>query len=120
MRKAQHIYHRLLLPLLSPANYDVWVGVMVTEHQVGGDKLTCVTLDKQATEFVFGYSRPIHAVKLHKLPPVSSTTQILPFKIRSREGVLQICAHSSWSVHSLRNTLTYLLVHMSSSMAFGS
>jgi hypothetical protein len=120
MRKARRIYHCLPLPPLSPANYHVWVAVMVMEHQVGGDKLACITLDEQATKFIFGYSRPIHAVELHKLPPVSSTTQILPFEIRSREGVLQICAHSSWSVCSLRNILTYLLVHMSSSTAFGS
>jgi hypothetical protein len=118
--KAQHIYRHLPLPLPSPTNCCAWVTVVVAEHQVGGDKLTCVTLDEQATEFIFGYSRPIHAVKLHKLPPVSSMTQILPFKVRSREGVLQICTHSSWPVCILRNILTYLPVHISSSMAFGS
>jgi hypothetical protein len=101
--KARHIYRRLLLPPPSPTNCHAWVTVVVAEHQVGGDKLACVTLDEQATEFVFGYSRPIHAVELHELPPVSSTTQILPFEVRSREGVLQICTHSSWPVRSLRN-----------------
>jgi hypothetical protein len=118
--KARHIYRCLPLPPPSPTNCRAWVAVVVAEHQVGGDKLACVTLDEQATEFVFGYSRPIHAVELHELPPVSSTTQILPFEVRSREGVLQICTHSSWPVRSLRNILTYLPVHMSSSMAFRS
>jgi hypothetical protein len=118
--KAWHIYHHLPLPSLFPANCHAWVAVVVAEHQVGGDKLACITLDKQDMEFIFGYSRPIHAVKLHKLLPVSSMTQILSFKVRSRKGVLQICTHSSWPVCNLRNILTYLPVHMSSSTAFGS
>jgi len=43
-----------LLPLLSVSQVQViWVTVMAMEHQMRDDEGTCVTLDKQAQEFVF-------------------------------------------------------------------
>jgi len=32
----------------------LWATVMIAEHQVRGDERTCITLDEQAKEFLFG------------------------------------------------------------------
>ena len=92
------LYHSISLSCysrsVSQVTHCVWVAVMVAEHHVRGDERACITLDKQASKFLFSQSWPIHTVELCEPPPVSLMTQILPFKLRSKGGQVhlsQIC-----------------------------